>query len=209
MRIPCPTASAGDSHINHRGGESKQLLWCVRRGRAVPTSHPSMSLLALSRAAFPCPGHPEQQFLDHQANHPLQHRNCHSLPSLSPSPAVMEKGCHCPQVPQEGGCALALREEDEGLFLAQTQHPHPSLAQHRAGSGPGCCPCCFQHLKSVLLMQNEHKGRAKAPGSALQLSSLKHSHGSENPLAWFYFLPTIQSSQSKLELEKTQISPGF
>lgn len=31
MRIPCPTASAGDSHINHRGGESKQLLWCVRR----------------------------------------------------------------------------------------------------------------------------------------------------------------------------------
>lgn len=140
---------------------------------------------------------------------PTQELPFPALPVPQPSPAVMEKGCHCPQVPQEGGCALALREGDEGLFLAQTQHPHPSLAQHRAGSGPGCCPCCFQHLKSVLLMQNEHKGRAKAPGSALQLSSLKHSHGSENPLAWFYFLPTIQSFQSKLELEKTQISSGF
>lgn len=83
----------------------------------MPTSHPSMSLLALGKAAFLCPGHPDtadgsSSFWITRQTIPSNTGNYHSLPSLSPSPspapspAVMGRGCHCPQVPRGWRVAL-------------------------------------------------------------------------------------------------------
>lgn len=168
MRVPCPTASAGDSHINHRGGESKQLLWCVRRAEPCPHHIPACPCLLRARlhffslvsqilsmeaavSGFPGKPSPPTQGI---AILPLL-----PAPHLLPAPAVMEKGCHCPQVPQgwrvalpwpwvlgvtEGGagrarvttgmrraCGSSLREEQrEGDEGLQTQPLHP-----RPGTG--------------------------------------------------------------------------
>lgn len=58
----------------------------------MPTSHPSMSLLALSKASFLCPGHPDtadgsSSFCITRQTMPSNTGNCLSLPSLSQSSA--------------------------------------------------------------------------------------------------------------------------
>lgn len=97
----------------------------------MPTSHPSMFLLALSKAALLCPGHPDTADGSSSfwfTRQTIPSNTGDSLPSLSPapspapSPAVMQKGCLCPQVPQ--GWRVAL--------------PGPGFSESlRAGGGEG------------------------------------------------------------------------
>lgn len=117
MRVPSPTASAGDSHINHRGGESKQLPWCAS-GEPGHAHIPSQHVLACSKrgcttfAWSPRYCTWKQQFLDHQANHPLQHRELpfSALPFPSPTPAPSPcsdgEGMHHPLGPRGWRMAL-------------------------------------------------------------------------------------------------------
>lgn len=102
----------------------------------MPTSHPSVSLLALSEAAFLFPGQPDpahgsSSFWISRQTIPSNPGNCHSLPPIPPAPhllpvpAVMEKGCHCPQVPPGWRVALpwpgALGVSEGGAGRAQVR----------------------------------------------------------------------------------------
>lgn len=84
----------------------------------MPTSHPSMSLLAPSEAAFLFPGHPDTAhgsssfWITRQTNT----GNCHSLPSHPPAPSAAPSPCSDGEgmslspgaTGLEGGSALAL-----------------------------------------------------------------------------------------------------
>lgn len=112
----------------------------------------------------PSPGLPE----------PLRAGGGEGCPGAAP-PAWEGAGRAWVMTEMRRACGSNLRQEqregDEGLVLAQT-HPHPRLARYRRERlRAGCCTRCFQHLRSALLMQSEHKGWAEAPGSALPDSS--------------------------------------
>lgn len=148
MRVLCPKASAGDSHVNHRGGESKQLLWCASGGpsHAHITSQHVLACSERGCVSFPWPPRYctwQQQFLDYQAK-PTQGiaTLCPPIPQppqLLPAPAVMEKGCHCPRVPRGWRAALPWpwvpRVIEGGRWGGVSRGSTPSLGRGWQGTG--------------------------------------------------------------------------